>query len=72
MFNQLKVKIRRHSRRKGHKMLWILYVLLFGLWLVLLVTGNLFGGFSHILLVIAIGVMLFKIYQGTNKSLSGE
>jgi hypothetical protein len=53
-------------------MLWILYIVLFGLWLVSVATGNVFRGFSHILLVMAIGVMLFKVYQGTKKSLSGE
>jgi hypothetical protein len=44
-------------------MLWTIFVILCGLWLLALLSGILAGGFVHILLVIAIVVMLVKVYQ---------
>jgi DMSO reductase anchor subunit len=44
-------------------MLWTIFSILCGLWLLALFSGNTVGGFIHILLVIAIIVMLIKVYQ---------
>ena len=45
-------------------MLWTIFVILLVLWLLALFTGYTIGGFIHILLVIAIVVMLVRVYQG--------
>jgi DMSO reductase anchor subunit len=44
-------------------MLWTIFVMLCGLWVLAMFSGNTVGGFIHILLVIAIVVMLIKVYQ---------
>ena len=44
-------------------MLWTIFTILCGLWVLALFSGNTVGGFVHILLVIAIVVMLVKVYQ---------
>lgn len=45
-------------------MLWTLAVVLVILWLLGLVTSYTMGGFIHVLLVIAIIVVLFRVIQG--------
>ena len=45
-------------------MLWTIAVVLLILWLLGLVTSYTMGGFIHILLVIAIVVVLFRIISG--------
>jgi len=45
-------------------MLWTIFVILFVLWLLGLVTSYTLGGFIHILLVLAIAVVLFRVIQG--------
>jgi len=45
-------------------MLWTIFVILMILWLLGLISGYTIGGFIHILLVIAIGVVLIRIIQG--------
>ena len=45
-------------------MLWTLFVILLILWLLGLLTGTTMGGFIHILLVIAIIVILIRVFQG--------
>lgn len=45
-------------------MIWTIFVILVILWLLGLVSGNIFGGFIHILLVIAVVVVLIRIIQG--------
>ena len=45
-------------------MLWTIFLILLVLWLLGLVSGNAFGGFIHILLVIAIVVVLIRVIQG--------
>ena len=45
-------------------MLWTIAVILLVLWAVGLVTSYTMGGFSHILLVIAIVVVLINVIQG--------
>ena len=45
-------------------MLWTIFVVLLVLWLLGLVTSYTLGGFIHILLVLAIVVVLFRVIQG--------
>jgi hypothetical protein len=45
-------------------MLWTLFVVLVILWLLGVVTSYTLGGFIHILLVIAVVVVLFRVIQG--------
>jgi len=45
-------------------MLWTLAVILIILWALGLVSSYTMGGFIHILLVIAIVVVLFRVIQG--------
>jgi hypothetical protein len=45
-------------------MLWTIFAILLVLWLLGLVTSYTVGGFIHILLVLAIGVVLIRVIQG--------
>ncbi len=45
-------------------MLWTICVVLLVLWLLGVVSANTFGGFIHILLVLAIAVVLIRVIQG--------
>ncbi len=45
-------------------MLWTIFVILLVLWLLGVVTAYTFGGFIHILLVLAIVVVLVRVIQG--------
>jgi hypothetical protein len=45
-------------------MLWTIFVVLMILWLLGLVTAHTFGGFIHILLVVALAAVLIRIIQG--------
>ncbi len=45
-------------------MLWTLALILLALWALGLVTGYTLGGFVHILIVIAIVAVLFRIIAG--------
>jgi len=47
-------------------MLWTLFVILLVLWLLGVVSSYTFGGFIHLLLVLAIAVVLIRIIQGRN------
>ena len=47
-------------------MLWTLFVILLVLWLLGVVSSYTFGGFIHLLLVLAIAVVLVRIIQGRN------
>jgi Family of unknown function (DUF5670) len=46
-------------------MLWIKFSMLLTLWLLGVVSANTFGGFIHVLLVIAVGVVLMRTIQGS-------
>ena len=59
----------RDDRPEGVIMLWTIYVMLCALWLFALFTDIMLGGFSHILLVMAISVMFYRVYQGTKVGL---
>jgi asparagine N-glycosylation enzyme membrane subunit Stt3 len=45
-------------------MLWTIFAILVILWLLGMVTSHVFGGFIHILLVLAIVAVLIRIIQG--------
>jgi hypothetical protein len=45
-------------------MIWTIFVILLVLWLLGVVSANTFGGFIHVLLVLAIAVVLIRVIQG--------
>ena len=45
-------------------MLWTIFVILLVLWLLGIVSANTFGGFIHVLLMVAVGVVLMRVIQG--------
>ncbi|MDB5106565.1 MAG: hypothetical protein JWP91_4254 [Fibrobacteres bacterium] len=45
-------------------MLWVLCAVLLALWLVSMATSVSLGGLAHLLLVAAIAVILFRVWQG--------
>lgn len=47
-----------------HDMLWTIIVILLVLWLLGFLTSYTMGGLIHILLVIAIVVLLVRVFQG--------
>ena len=47
-------------------MLWTIFVVLLILWLLGMVSSYTLGGFIHLLLIVAIGVILIRLIQGRN------
>jgi len=45
-------------------MLWTIFVILLVLWLLGLVTSYTFGGYIHLLLLIALVVVVIRLIQG--------
>jgi hypothetical protein len=45
-------------------MLWTIFVILLVMWLLGLVTSYTFGGFVHILLVLALVVLVLQLFSG--------
>ncbi len=45
-------------------MLWTIFVILLVLWLLGVVTSYTFGGFIHILLVLAVIALIFQLISG--------
>lgn len=45
-------------------MLWTIFVVLLVLWVLGLVTSTTLGGFIHLLLLLAVGVVLIRLIQG--------
>ncbi len=45
-------------------MIWTIVALLLIMWLIGIVTTNTFGGVLHVLLVIALAVMVFRLITG--------
>jgi hypothetical protein len=45
-------------------MLWFIFTILLLLWLVGMVPAFTFGGFLHILLILAIAAVLIRVIQG--------
>jgi hypothetical protein len=52
---------------QGGQMLWTISITLLMLWLLGIVSANTFGGFIHVLLWAAIGVVLLGVLQGRRK-----
>jgi hypothetical protein len=47
-------------------MLWTIFVILLVLWLLGMVSSYTLGGFIHVLLILAIGIVLIRLIQGRN------
>jgi len=45
-------------------MLWTIFLILLVLWFVGLVSAHTFGGFIHLLLLVAVAVVLINLIQG--------
>jgi hypothetical protein len=45
-------------------MLWTIFIILLIMWALGMVSGNMLGGFLHILLVLALAVVLIRVIQG--------
>ena len=45
-------------------MLWLVFIILLVMWMLGMVTSYTFGGFLHLLLVIAIAAILIRVIQG--------
>jgi uncharacterized protein DUF5670 len=48
-------------------MLWTILVVLFVLWLLGVVTSYTFGGFIHVLLLVALAIYVFNWIQGRRR-----
>ncbi|MGC1618787.1 MAG: lmo0937 family membrane protein [Candidatus Acidiferrum sp.] len=48
-------------------MLWTIFVVLCVLWLLGMVTSYTFGGFIHVLLVVALVLFIFNLIQGRRR-----
>jgi hypothetical protein len=55
---------RRAEATGGIRMLWTIFVILLVLWLLGMVSSYTLGGFIHILLILAIGMLLINVIQG--------
>jgi hypothetical protein len=51
-------------------MLWTIFGVLLTLWLLGIVSANTFGGFIHVLLWAAIGVVLLGVLQGRRRKVT--
>lgn len=47
-------------------MLWLIFWILLVMWLLGMVTSYTFGGFLHLLLILAIAAILIRVIQGRN------
>lgn len=45
-------------------MIWTIFLILLALWFVGLVSAYTFGGFIHLLLLLAVVVVVFRLLQG--------
>jgi len=50
-------------------MLWTIILILLVLWLLGFVTGTTFGGFVHLLIVLAVVVLIFNLISGRRRAL---
>jgi flagellar biogenesis protein FliO len=70
--NNLQVRHKRCKQgslvRLEQQMLWTILVVLFVLWLLGMVTSHTFGGFIHILLLVAVVIFLFNLIQGRRRT----
>ena len=53
--------------KEGDPMLWTIFVILLVLWLVGLISGSTFGGFVHLLLVLAAIVLIINLLAGRRR-----
>jgi hypothetical protein len=53
-----------HTSRRSKKMLWTIFVVLLVLWALGMATSYTASGLIHILLVIAVAVLIFRLIQG--------
>ena len=49
---------------RGNAMLWTIFVILLVLWLLGMVSSYTFGGFIHLLLLIALVMLIFQLISG--------
>ena len=54
----------RVTAEEDLSMLWTILVILLGLWFLGFVTSYTFGGLIHVLLVVAVIVVLFRLLTG--------
>ena len=47
-------------------MLWTIFVILLVMWLLGMVSSYTMGGFIHVLLILAVGVLLIRVITGRN------
>ncbi|HWO01560.1 MAG TPA: lmo0937 family membrane protein [Blastocatellia bacterium] len=45
-------------------MLWTIFIILLVMWLLGLVSGYAFGGFIHLLLIVAVVALIFQLITG--------
>ena len=48
-------------------MIWTIFIVLLALWLLGLVTSYTMGGFIHLLLVVAVILVLYRLIQGRRR-----
>jgi hypothetical protein len=62
---RMRCRTRRNVNPNRRKvMLWTIFVILLVLWLLGLIGGYAFGGFIHILLVLAVVVLIINLVSG--------
>jgi hypothetical protein len=59
-----KWKFNRILNEEVFQMLWLIFIILLVMWMLGMVTSYTFGGFLHLLLVIAIAAVLIRVIQG--------
>jgi hypothetical protein len=64
IFIKILVGPKKLRKEKETPLLWTIFVVLLVLWLLGVVTSYTLGGFIHILLILAIGVVLIRVIQG--------
>ena len=64
IFIKILIGPKKLSKEKETPLLWTIFVVLLVLWLLGVVTSYTLGGFIHILLILAIGVVLIRVIQG--------
>jgi Family of unknown function (DUF5670) len=57
-------KATRARPQEANPMLWTIFVILLVLWLLGMVSSYTLGGFIHLLLILAIGMLLINVIQG--------
>ena len=57
-------QLQSHLMKEQEKMLWTIFIILLVLWALGMVTSYTAGGLIHILLVIAVVVLLFRLFSG--------